>query len=533
MPQGIAYADDPHNFIIESMDGQNWTLYHNGVQVATDTGSWMNGQEANVDERLGDKIAEIKGADDYTLEFRFPTIECFFCDKDGNASDAPELFYTTKDDSNVYITMNDAQTIIGGFSRFEIEYINLDSELVDEFSTFIAPVDNRIIRFGKNLNLGRYLLRYAAYEKISYLGRNYLIKRISSNNLNSEIKKAPTPIPEFAISEFVYGDTYSYVANQLCFVEGTFKVPQSLIDKDASIVDKRLDASTEKQTFIFDYFPFDTNYDVVRDVDIEILVQQKWINIEVNDYFLLQDDEVMDLSTFTGYYINIPFVGGDTKEDAGLYFVYQDTFGKEYDLKTGDCGVYYIVAKFTNPNYKAHSFSESSILYIGGQYIITPKRIVKKIGKTTYTFEREEGFYDIDVQITEYQYTYFNKDYKLIGAYMFSFVELQHNTIYPTSTGKIIYNKDFKLIIDSDEIVFLWYEKSGETIETNFSGNCVVEYPAGTTSLDNSIISIKEREKYESGWMWFDTVMISLIGVMIALIVVVVIKYRTRRWWFV
>lgn len=532
----VSYATTIHEFTISSTDGHTWILKENGSTVLEETGSWNTNEE--VDAIFSSKIDELVGADDYVLTFDFPNdLLISYKDSTGvNPSDVNESVYTENDESDIYILL-EGNNFIGG-STISLEYKTKDSDSYDNRLTQISS----LFKFGNMIDVGEYDVRGLMVESFKFKDRDYLVSRTSSNVLDCTITINPNP-PMRELSEadrtMEYGATLSDIANKLSSTSGLYKVAASEIALDANIESKILPYDVYNQTCKFDYFPTNTNYENKTDIEIDIKIDKKRIEIVIDNAQILCGQNNIDLNTFVKKFVRTPLVGEDTENDLGLSLYFANKFGEEVTvIDTSESNEYLIKARVANINYMPISINWHQTSYSGGRYFIFPIDIKFSEPEMEISLNKMGGFEHVIPKVFKYEdlsddikqqinFTYDDVNYHIDNIYVLAFEE-QNNYTFEK------YNEEFfikvKSILNSE---YLMYNKKGIYSMNDFSKPVEIWFNAGEADQYIVFVSLTENRINHSGFEWYHGLMIGFISISLIASIVAVVLYKKRRWFFI
>ncbi len=539
LPKDVAYGASTIEFLISTTDGETWTLsYKGGEMIDTQTGDWMSTyQKPNqVDALFKAKISSLTNNldDEFTIEFDLPSITAELSGDTQNP-------YTQEEDSQIFVDGKYA-TLIGGVSKTSLEYRLKDSE--DEFLPYesVVPISNSI-RFGKDVAIGVYEVKFVIVESFNYLDVEYNLTRKSGNVVECSITASNPVLPSVDLTNrtIIYGETLLDVAFQMSNEDGTWSVSSS---QNASLVPT---ASVEPQTFLFDYTDANPNYNVMTNVEIEIVVNPRDIELKMGDVEIVDGQTRVGVQSFDDY--DRPddslFVGDDTFETLNVEF-YVVNVNQEVDVQTVPAGTYIIKARTQNTNYNLVCRNKYKDIVLGGRYFIFPTTVTSTFDGIQIAVSKEDGFEHIRVVITEHTPTYSLDGKVVAGGYLVKFLyDANDNPIavedaLTLALGGVM--GDVSMIaISQDGASFESYqtsafplnlgEKEGRSqIEIILFEDEPVTPP--TPPVEPDIPTEPDAPTLEQGLEWYHVLLITLSVATLVAIVGVVIAYNKRRWLF-
>lgn len=323
--------------------------------------------------RIIDAVDADKGNSDYNLKFVLQSV---------NISSVDNIFqnpFTTEFDSQIVFAA-EYDSIFGIESEISWQYKTFQTD----DSAYVTDAENAgaTYRFGRNMQVNRYDVRFVVRNSFTMGGRDYTVTQ-ASEAMQCEITVADDcdyVWPSFSV---VYGTTPAGIvqrASELDIIGNwTLHSSQSALDV--------LDAGTH--TIRVDYQPNNTNYAPVRSIEVSTTVYPYRVDVVVDDAFSVRGQALKEIFTYT--VTTQSLVGDDTVEDLGISLT---TNADKHNI-----GVYRIIGSAENKNYEVLFHSEkqpSGSFDTGGEYSVISDRISVE-ADTPYGFvivnaESEAGF---------------------------------------------------------------------------------------------------------------------------------------------
>lgn len=293
-----------------------------------------------------------RGNSDYSLKFVLQSVRISSVD---NIFQNP---YTTESDSQIVFAA-EYDAVFGIESEISWQYKPIQAE----DSAYVTDAENAGVtyRFGRNMSVNRYDVRFVVSNSFTMGGRNYTLTQ-TSDAMQCEITVADEcdyVWPSFSV---VYGTTLSGIAQRASELDllGNWTLHSSQLAMEV------LDVGTH--TIRVDYQPNNTNYAPVRSIDVLATVYPYRVDVVINDAFSVRGQALK--TDFTYSVTTQSLVGDDTVEDLGISLT---TNADKHSI-----GVYRIIGIAENKNYEVLFHSEkqpTGSFDTGGEYSVIPDRI--------------------------------------------------------------------------------------------------------------------------------------------------------------
>lgn len=293
-----------------------------------------------------------RGSSDYSLKFVLQSVRISSVD---NIFQNP---YTTESDSQI-IFAAEYDAVFGIESEISWQYKPIQAE----DSAYVTDAENAgaTYRFGRNMSVNRYDVRFVVSNSFTMGGRTYTLTQ-TSDAMQCEITVADEcdyVWPSFSV---VYGTTLSGIAQRASELDllGNWTLHSSQSAMDV------LGVGTH--TIRVDYQPNNTNYAPVRSIDVLATVYPYRVDVVINDAFSVRGQALK--TDFTYSVTTQSLVGDDTVEDLGISLT---TNADKHSI-----GVYRIIGIAENKNYEVLFHSEkqpTGSFDTGGEYSVIPDRI--------------------------------------------------------------------------------------------------------------------------------------------------------------
>lgn len=293
-----------------------------------------------------------RGNSDYSLKFVLQSVRISSVD---NIFQNP---YTTESDSQIVFAA-EYDAVFGIESEISWQYKPIQAE----DSAYVTDAENAgaTYRFGRNMSVNRYDVRFVVSNSFTMGGRTYTLTQ-TSDAMQCEITVADEcdyVWPSFSV---VYGTTLSGIAQRASELDllGNWTLHSSQSAMDV------LGVGTH--TIRVDYQPNNTNYAPVRSIDVLATVYPYRVDVVINDAFSVRGQALK--TDFTYSVTTQSLVGDDTVEDLVISLT---TNADKHSI-----GVYRIIGIAENKNYEVLFHSEkqpTGSFDTGGEYSVIPDRI--------------------------------------------------------------------------------------------------------------------------------------------------------------
>lgn len=492
-PENVAYAQTEYSFIISTNDGVNWELSDgDGTLIVSSRGNFYD----NVGVEFSETINSMIGQSDYSVRFLLPPIDAFFTDGiDSNP-------YTQNDDSLIIVDCTHSAILGGGISRM-LEY-KVRGE--SEYKTYASAMSEESkIRFGKDVDNGEYDLRYVIIEKLVFNDRLYSVRRESANELACTITTAVPVLPQLGDRLIPYGTPISQIGDLIGENSATWTLSEGQADTDAI-----LPVSNSPYKIRFDYKHNNKNYDVVKNVELDIRIIPKRIRVYIRDVKrLCAQPEVDDFV----YVLGEALVGEDTQEQLNLSFEVKD-------LDINAAGEYKIIGQWDNANYSVEFLNYDSPIIDYGRYIVYPTNVsVTAWDGRVFGFYCARGFINASPVLNKAQDFSVGsiKGYDLLGAYSLAYVNVAGEIVDFDNEVEISFKFDgaskIAYFINDEFVIVDVNEQNAFILPTGVSQFYLFELSDETARLD-----------------WYEIFIIVLISLLAVGIAVTAIIFKKRRW---
>ncbi len=524
----VAYALEPLDFRISATDPNHWTLKLGEEVVSTYEGPFFDMSSENAASAVFYKAIHARleregmQAGDYTVQISVPSVTATAV---GESS-----FGYTQTEYPMQISA-EIEAYFGGDGDLRasaIEYRRADSS---DYTVFDAPRDeDGKLSFGRNVPAGDYFVRYVGEEEILFdyeaLGKLTSI-RYESNEIAVHIARSKPPVPSNVV-DIVYGVKPSELADHCSDNTGRWVMSAEQTDQRLK-TDAPLGVTGSPYTAIMDYEPYNESYLPLSELEVEVRVSPRELNVWIDDVFSFCGDPAVPISQ-VGYVIDSGLQGEDTEEDLGLS-LYVD------GLDVNVAGSYDILATFSNPNYVARSrnINAPTAPYRGGRYIVYEYRYeaIASDGRkfTVYC----DSLRDVTVRVEALAYTIVVADdaaegkgsaFRLTAGYAVYF-EAGGERVYPQQDYSIEWEeapaRSTALAVASmDDNVFDIKPLGANSVTLRGERN---DLPAQDRVLFFEEIAAEE----ESVWSWYNILFLTLDCCLVAALVGIAVVYVLRR----
>lgn len=492
-PDNVGYAQNAYSFIISTNDGVNWELSEgNGTLIVSSRGNFYD----NVGVEFSERINSMIGQSDYSLQFLLPSIDAFFID---GINSNP---YTQNDDSLIIVDCTHTAILGGGISRM-LEYRVRGAS---EYKTYASAMsEGSSIRFGKDVDNGEYELRYVITEELIFNDKLYSVRRESANELACTITTAVPVLPQLGVQLIPYGTPVSQIGALIDDDNATWTLSDG--QTDTNLI---LPVSDSPYKIRFDYKHNNKNYDVVKNVEVDIMIVPKHIRVYIRDVKrLCAQPEVDDFV----YVLGEALIGDDTQEQLNFSFEVEDL-----DINTA--GEYKIIGHWDNANYSVEFLNYDSPIIDYGRYIVYPTHIsVTAWDGRAFDFYCASGFINASPVLDKAQDFSVEspKGYELLGAYSLAYVDVAGDIVDFDNEVEI------SLKFDGASKIVYFLDDEFVTVDVNEQNSFVL--PSGVSQFYLFELSDETARLY-----WYEIFIIVLISLLAVGIAVTAIIFKKRRW---
>lgn len=365
MPLGVAHAATP-TFKIVCKSETEWELYlsaaGNDTLIESASGDFF---DATLDRVAGDVLMDALHAwleengfarQDYELSFALPG---FTAAEHGNNVIAYSHLYDGDYSLSAQVTSVINPSVGTSSMHGALQYRLADSQGYANGGNYHGRSENvgDPIFFG-SVDVGKYFVRYAAFENFRFDEREYSVPRFSDNEFDCEVVRATAPAPSISQTTIVYGTAAKNIA--IADAAGRWTLSQN--QPSGISPETYLEVSDLPVTVNFDFTSFDKNYLTRENIPLEVYVTPRLLRVYVGDAYSLRGEPMADLTKLE--HMTDTLVEGDTEEDLGLEFYITPEFSKDV------AGTYSIFARISNKNYTCYNVSMHHSSIPCGQYIV-------------------------------------------------------------------------------------------------------------------------------------------------------------------
>lgn len=371
----VSYAADMPTFIISTQDGGEWKLLENGVEIASFNGVFFeyNNQDAvavKMKNRIAEQLVEEGVIDEeyvsqnenlydkYALSFELPALRTGILGTDTNG-------YTQKDDSAIVITAQ-YTPVIAASAVGELEY-RLKGE--HDFEYALSSQIGNGLRFGQNVPVGVYQVRYVAVEEFRFDGAMRKAKSYG-NTVECNIVAADADAPSNPIAQISYGTQAADIAKYITAdnsTDGKWVLSQnqteSVFEGAQNISEVMLTVRESEYEIKFDFIPENANYLPAKDICVKVSVLPRTVNVYIDDAFSLIGEEVRDVNEIKYEFDVSQLAVGDSESDLGISLYYEN-------IDNNVAGNYRILARSGNGNYSVACHNMYSQFFDYGRYTV-------------------------------------------------------------------------------------------------------------------------------------------------------------------